>query len=638
MALQTPIVSLFGQEWERLKEGLALLDPNSAEAYEERLKNAKRNPEGLIAINIPGWDDVIRLGARQRPDQFAVAEYWQAKREKRPPNVAAWELRELQRRETVKQRMAQSAQPDYARAMGSILTAVDNVQDFLSTVATTGRLALWGLPRAMQMIVPGASTGTADALAQVAARRAAAQTAAAFAETVAGRAAAGELVARLALRDAALYAAAERSAVREAAAVAYRLAFSRATLGLTARLAGRFVPVVGWILLASDVLNLLSLLGMMASPAYALACAGPQTALAAGIPAALFKRALKAETWSMHNLNPFSRQARATRQLRAAGRLPGVANLIEVAQTTDQLFGVGASFGGLVGMLNESMFGAAAYADGQTVQVNLPGAALPVSDAARKKFRALPPREQRLVQEAGTVALTANAVWRVQEVWDEEEHLTTAIASLEATAVLYWFWHDLPFHDSVAQLAERELPAPLNVSLDTRLWAEHVGVDLEAHRRWWFDGAPKMTTGAAYTAAHARPIAAAIADFLRPRRDAPAGALFGALVTQHTDYSFMLLENDPDFLKWSLTTDARLVSGFAEAGWVLPTPADEAAVWRMWTVARAELERSGRPSLPAARWPAIAAASGVTLLRMLPPEASVPAAWAVGPLEHQPQP
>jgi len=636
--LQTPLVSFFGEEWDRFTQGLAELDPNSAEAYEARLKLAKRNPEGVVAINIPAWDDVLKLGARLRPDQFAVAEYWQAKREKRAPNIAAWELRELQRRETVKDRMAQSAQPDYARALGSVLTAVDNVQDFLSTVATFGRLSIWGLPRAMQMIFPGASEPVARGLATTAARQAAAAATAGFAETVATRAAAGELVARLALNNPALYAAAERTAVRSAAALAFDAAFSRATLGLTARLMGRFVPVVGWVLLGADVLNVLSLLGMMASPAYALACAGPQTALAAGIPVALFKQMLKAESWSMHRLNPFSRQARATRALRAGGRLPGVSNLIEVAQTTEQLFGVGASFGGLVGLLNEVTFGAAAYADGKSVQLNLPGAAVPVTAEARRKFSRLPPREQRVVQEAGSVALTANAVWRVQDVFDEEEHLTTALASLEATAVLYWFWHDLPFHESVAELAERELPAPLNVSLDTRLWAEARGLDLEDRRRWWFDGAPKVTTGAAYTAAHARPIAAAIADFLRPRRNAPAGALFGALVNQHTDYSFMLLENDPDFFRWELTTDARLVSGFAEAGWLLPTTADPSAVWAWWQAARRELEASGRTSLAPERWPALGAAHGVPLLRALPQEASVPAAWRAGPLDHQPGP
>lgn len=638
MPLQTPIVSLFSEEWARFTDGLAKLDPNSVEAYEERLKQAKRNPEGIVAINVPGWDDTFHFGARLRPDQYAVQEFWAAKREKRVPNLAAWELRELQRRETVKNRMAQSAQPDYARAMGSVLTAIDNVQDFLSTVATFGRLAIWGLPRAMQAIWPGASEAVARGIATAAARQAAATAAAEFAGTVATRAAAGELVARLALNNPALYAAAERTAVRSAAALAFEAAFSRATLGLTARLMGRFVPVVGWVLLGADVLNLLSLLGMMASPAYALACAGPQTALAAGIPVALFKQMLKAESWSMHRLNPFSRAARSTRVLRSAGRLPGVSNLIEVAQTTDQLFGVGASFGGWVGVLNELTFGLAAYADGKSVAINSPGAAVPVTQEARRKFSRLPPREQRLVQDAGTVALTANAVWRVQDVFDEEEHLTTAVASLEATAVLYWFWHDLPFQDSLGELMERQVSAPLNVSLDTRLWAEARGIDLTEHARWWFDGAPRVTTGAAYTAAHATAIPAAIRDFLRPRRNTPAGAFFGAVVNQHTDYTYMLLEDDPHFLKWELTTDARLVSGFTEAGWLLPTTADEAAVWRMWQAARRELEASSRTALPPERWPALAAAFGVHLLRALPAEAPVPGAWVAEGSEaaHQP--
>jgi len=630
VTLAQPVFDLFGDEWNRFKDGVALLDPSSTASYDEAAKKARRNPDHVQAINIPGWDDVIHLGVRQKPDEFAVAEYWAAKREKRPPNIAAWELRELNRRETVKDRMAQSAQPDYANAFGTILTAIDNVQDFLSTVATFSRLTLWGVPRVMQGIFPGATEGTARALADVAARRAAAEAAASFAETVAGRAAAGELVAKLALNNPALYAAAERQAVRAAAELAADLAFKRALLWGGARLIGRFVPVVGWVLVAADVLNVLSFLGMMATPAYALACAGPVGALAAGVPAALFKNALKRETWTMHSLNPFSREARATRTLRAAGRLPSISNLIEVAQTTDQLFGVGISLGGLVGTLNEAAFGAAAQLNGQTVRVNLPGQSPDLEQAARRKFQALAKPDQRLIQEAGTVALTAGAVWRVQDVFTEEEHVQTAIAYMEAVALLYWFWKDLPFHEAVAAYADQPMHAPLSVSDDTRLYAEYHGIDLESRRRWWFDGAPESVTGAAYAAAHVTQIPAAIRAFLAPRRNAPAGALFGALVNQTTEYVYMLLENDPDFLRWSLTTDARLVSGFHESGYLLPSTADEAAVWRMWLAARAELEASSRTALPPSAWPRLAAAAGVQLLPALAPEVAVPAAWGAG--------
>jgi hypothetical protein len=636
VALTTPVVDLFTDEWARFTAGLEQLDPGSAASYEQAYKRRKRNPDGTVAINIPGWSDIWHGAAHVAPLPENVTEYYAAKREHRSPNINGADLQEIQRRETIKDRIAQSAQPDYINAMGSVLTAIDNVQDFMTTVAVAGKVSLWGLGKVVQAILPGASEGTATALAEVAARRAAAEAAATFAGEVAARAAAGELVAKLALNNPALMAAARAEAIRLAERTAFEAVFSRAALGVGARLVGRFIPVLGWVLLASDVLNLLSLLGMLATPAYALACQGGQQAMLAGVPAAMFKRALKSETWTQHNLNPFAREARATRALRAGRLVPSVSNLIEVVQTTDSLFGVGASFGGLVGMLQESLFGLDAYSRGESVAINLPGAAQPVSADARKKFAALPRRDQRVVLQAGQIATGAGAVWRVQEVFTEEEHVLTAIAYMEAIAVLWWFWHDLDWQESAAQLADRQISPPFNVTEETRLWAESRGLDLAAHARWWFAGAPATVTGREYVESHARAIPPALREFLAPRRRTITGALYGALVVQTTDYLYMLLENDAEFFKWSLTPDARLVSSFVESGWLLPNTADESAVWQMWQAARAQLAATGATSVTTDQWARLAQDAGVPLIRQLPPEAAVPAAFLAAAGEVHP--
>lgn len=638
MALTTPVVDLFSDEWARFVNSLEELDPSSAAAYEKAYKRAKRNPEGTVAINIPGWSQIWHGAAPVPPLPENVTEYYAAKREKRAPNINAADLAEIQRRETIKDRIAQSAQPDYLQSSGSVLTAIDNIQDFMTTVATTAKVSLWGLGKAVQAIFPGASTGTATALAEVAARRAAAATAAEFAGQVATRAAAGELVAKLALNNPAIMAAARAEAIRVAERTAFELAFSRAALGISARLIGRFIPVVGWVLLASDILNLLSLFGMVATPAYALACQGGQQAMLAGVPAALFKRALKNETWAAHNLNPFSRKAVATRAFRAGRLIPSVSNLVEVAQTTDSLFGIGVSFGGLMGLLQESLMGLDAFTNGKSVAINYPGEAQPVSQEARKKFAGYKPRDQRIILQAGQISYQAGAVWRVQEVFTEEEHVWTALAYMEAVAVLWDFWHDLDWQEAAAQLADKPITAPLNVDYDTRLWAEYHGIDLEQRRRWWFDGAPAVTTGRRYVESHAAAIPGALADFLRPRRNTITGALYGALVNQTNDYVWMLLENDPRYFRWSLTTDARLVSSFVESGWLMPSTADEAAVWRLWTAARAQLDASGDTSLTTEQWARLAQDAGVGLMRQLPPDTAVPAAFAASASEVHPGP
>jgi hypothetical protein len=626
--LAQPVFDLFSDEWNRFNAGLGQLGDIEGAQYYQAYRRRKANPDGHTTINIPGWSDVIHLEARYRPTREEKDEWYQARRQRRQPNLAPAVVAELERRDVVKRRMASTAQPDYIHSFGSIMTAIDNVQDFLSTVATGARLGLWGLGKVAQAVLPGASDATATALGAIARRQAEAAAARGFLESVTARAAAGELVAKLALNNPALFAAAERTAIREAGELAFKRAFSAAALGMGGRLIGRFVPIVGWVLLASDLLNLLSFLGMVATPAYALACRAPQEVLAAGLPLAVFKRALKAESWNLHSLNPFSKQAAAKRVLRAGGRLPSISNLVEVVQTTDQLFGVGASFGGLVGAMNDIAFGSFALQQGKTVPILWGGQALEVSAEARKKFAQQGLATQRLIMQAGDVALTAGAVWAVQEVFTEEEHLHTAIAYDQAIALLYWFWHDLPFHADIARITETPFEPPLSVDADTVAWAEQEGLDLEATRRWWLPGAPRAITGEQYVLHHTRAIPRAIRDFLRPRRNTAAGALFGAYVNQTTESLFMLLEDDRDFLRFELTDDAYLVSHLAESGFFLGPLAEEGPTWALWQRARALIADGHRRRLTAAHWRRWADELGVPLVTGLPPDAAVPAGWA----------
>lgn len=628
MPLSDPVSNLFGQEWDRFVKGVQMLDENSREAALARYRRQRANPDGSITVNIPGFSDVFHTSTPYQPSTDEYREYYKAQRTGRQPDLPAYVRTEIARRQAQNQRIASSAQPDYAQGFGSILTAIDNVQDFLSTVATFGRLGIWGIQKGVQAIIPGATEAVATQAARAAAARASAAAAAEFAATIAARAEAGNLIARLALNNPALYAAAERTAVNEAGRLAAELAFRRALLGVAGRMVARFIPIVGWIVLASDILNLLNLLGMMATPTYALLCKGPQEALAAGIPAAVFKRALKSETWAMHNLNPFSRQARAARALKSAGRLPSIGNLLEVAQTTDQLWGIGISLGGLVGVFNEAAFGISSFADGKSVSINGPPQ-IPrgAPDVTSKDYYA-DPVIRRMVQQAGTIATTAPAIMRVQDVFDEDTHLRVNLAYLEATALLRAVYHDDDLETVTDELVDRRIHAPLSVDAGTAIWAEAEGVDLAAGRRWWFDGAPATTTGARYIDAHATSIPRAIRDFIGPRRNTVTGALFGATVNQGNDSTWMLLTGDRDFFKWELTTDARLVSSLHESGFILAPLQEPTRVWRMWTAARAELERRDATALEPATWRALAENARVGLVRMLPPDSPVPEQWA----------
>jgi hypothetical protein len=650
MPLSDSVSGLFTEEWERFSKGYNALVAGEREEHLRAYRRSQASVDGSTLIALPGASEILHLSTPYQPSPVEAKEYYAAKRAKRAPDLPHYVTTELRRREQVKERIARSPEPAYAQAFGSILTALDNVQDFMSTLATAGRLGLWAGPRVMQLISPGASLGTAQAVAEVAARRAAATATAEFAATVAERAAAGNLVARLAATDALLYKAAQKEAVSFASAQAYRLALRGALAGVGGRLALRFVPYIGWIVLASDLLNLLSMLAMMATPTYALLCAGPGEALAAGVPAVLFKSALKRETWRAHNLNPFSRQAVAKRALRSAGRLPGFSNLLEVAQTTDQLFGIGISLGGLVGLLNGLTFGAFEQASGRTVEFRgapeiaraSPGVTRPFVDVdpelaqlARgeipKRFeprKVWDPATKRMVQQAATIAATAPAVQAVQDVFTEDEHLLVALAHLEALRLLRWASNPEPLAELLPAALDARWEAPLSVSADTVEWAAATGRDLDAGRRWWLPGNPREITGVEYVEHHAPRVAGALKDFLAPRRAAPVAAIYGAIVDETWQTAWLLAENDPDLFRVELTPDARLISSFTEEGFLLPTKQGEANVWAMWQAARAQLAAQRATSLSAAQWRRIASDAGVQLVSLLPADAPVPAVWS----------
>ena len=66
--------------------------------------------------------------------------------------------------------------------------------------------------------------------------------------------------------------------------------------------------------------------------------------------------------------NPFSKISRLERMDRVKNYKPGIADLIQVAQVTDQFTGFGLSLGGIMGAITDSVFGAYRYLNGEPVK------------------------------------------------------------------------------------------------------------------------------------------------------------------------------------------------------------------------------------------------------------------------------
>ena len=106
----------------------------------------------------------------------------------------------------------------------------------------------------------------------------------------------------------------------------------RLIVSIVPRLLGRATPILGWLLMGSDVLNL----------ANAVSWGGAMT------------RGCKGLHEHLQSKNPFHAKYKAEHAIRLKQRMPGFGAFLEILQTTDQLFGVGLCLGGLFGMVQDT--------------------------------------------------------------------------------------------------------------------------------------------------------------------------------------------------------------------------------------------------------------------------------------------
>jgi len=138
----------------------------------------------------------------------------------------------------------------------------------------------------------------------------------------------------------------------------------RMAMHLAPRILGKiFAGPVGWILTASDILNLIMHIGRM------------------GTMPMVSKRNKDAATKE----NPFSKKAKIKRATRMLRTFPNKGEIIEVLQTTDQIFGVGICLGPIVGAIQDIAFGTYRMLAGQPVKLNPGLPEIPPWTAAAQK-------------------------------------------------------------------------------------------------------------------------------------------------------------------------------------------------------------------------------------------------------------
>lgn len=555
------ISTLVTEAYADFVEGLsALSDGGQRLARDRAVKRSSSSPD-IRSINIPGWDDVIHIVPRTRPSQDDKDAHYAAKRAGTKSPVGTDVAFEIERRGAKARAIQSSASPGWAQAAGQVLTALDNVQDLVTTVATVGRLTINPAIRAAEL----AATSR-------------------FATVAVG----GRVAAKIGLRA---------------------------------------IPLLGLVLTVGDLMKLVTQIGMLAFPAYALACAGPRAGLAAGIPALLMGPTLCKPIGAWSKINPFGRKAKLSRSRMARNWRPSIPNLIELAQTTDTLFGTGLSLGALTGLVSDTAFGIEQSNRGKAVEINTTGFA----DANHRVFSGQLARESLAglhdLRVAATVLAYGPTLHGTQETFTVSEHIESLAATTSAMSILQSYLMADAMTDRVNAALDVQLEPPRYLEDVAVADAMAAGVDLPPGRRWPLPGSPLTLTGAELLSQGSLIIPSALGDLLRPIRDEVASTFIGSLVNQITERSAVWMTATDDAITYQDQPMYQIMTSLALTNrW--PNVGDgEVPVSMFFRTAESIMTSRNKHSLTAEELDSSAKTSGLLLIHGLPPDAPYPAGF-----------
>ncbi|MGH8908595.1 MAG: hypothetical protein ACRD0K_19375 [Egibacteraceae bacterium] len=606
--MPTDVVSdFFRAEYDRLMEAIADLSDDAQQRV--RQAAAYRDPRfpQKRAVSIPGWDDVFHVVPAAKATALERDAHYEARRRGQPSPLSEELQASIERRGRRARAMSASAAPEYAKAWGQGLTALDNVQDFLTTMATSGRLMLVPAERLLNRL----GTLPSETALREAAERGA------YLEA-ARRLRAGELITTTVLAEA-------RGLARQEAS----RQLARGAFHLGARTVGRVIPVLGWVLTAADLIRLMTLLGLAAFPFYTAMCAGATAALAAGVPALLASKALKLKAGRLGLQNPFGRKARLQRSRTIRSWKPTYYNLIEAAQTTDQLFGVGVSLGALMGLVTDSAFGIEQRARGLDVEVNTQ----PFADSLHRLFapgmRTIPTPALQDHRAAAGVLVGGATINRTQDVFSIEEHAEALVAEAAAWDFLSPVIEAPAMVEALNLALELDWAPPAWRQRDTARAIAAEGIPFAGGDLWPFPDAPARVSGEQLMRERPAEITQALAELLMPRRNEVTGAFLGAVVARITDRTTIAFAGTTDAFAYEFSPLTQTLESLALQNRWPSIDAGEEAMQAYFTDLEIWLSDRRARSIPLPVLEDRARAHGVTLIKMLDPDAPWPEALVI---------
>ncbi|MGB7297336.1 MAG: hypothetical protein WBC70_17300 [Candidatus Aminicenantales bacterium] len=205
------------------------------------------------------------------------------------------------------------------------------------------------------------------------------------------------------------------------------------------KIAPKFLPYVGLVFLLADIINLFQVWRLVM----------PSKTLG------------KTEQWKLKELNPFGTIARSRRQARLIRRVPVIGEWLEILQTTDNLFGIGISFGPLIGAFEDVLFGI--IHQGQTLWEN---------------YVQTDPVIESMLLLIGSIGM-----YPAIDELDAEEFLHYAVATSYAYSILRWFYEVADIEKTETHLGLEITPRPVRNPITAKVLQDN-GYDPKQAWKW----------------------------------------------------------------------------------------------------------------------------------------------------------
>lgn len=219
---------------------------------------------------------------------------------------------------------------------------------------------------------------------------------------------------------------------------------------------GKALPVVGWLMLGTDLLNFIIGVGRL-----------PMTVMGGKRLHCEFIRT-----------NPFTKEAQFLRKERIKNYKPGVADLLQTLQVTDQFTGVGLNLGPMMGTIMDSFFGAYKYLSGERVRI-----AYDVPDMFAHE------------KAAGRAMAASGFINSFGQVFSEETHFWSLVMGAVGARLFTPVAHDFDIVGSVEDPMGIMAPAPEPTDPTTIEVIEAEGLNVQNGIGWPYNGKKEIMLG-----------------------------------------------------------------------------------------------------------------------------------------------